>query len=331
MQRFLIVLLLFSLYCSSNAQDTIKVLYAQDSTSIIQLHNASKVVYTFSDPVLYNNPTELPITLHLGKATITVLTTAQTQTTDQTITSGTFPSRILDTQLKGHILFGKTLLRALDSVGVDSTITLNTQILLKDKVITGPLYLNLKGEAGSYKRYWNEIEYYALLEEQAIVQDSIQKLTADNQRAKALMDASYKYVVVTANQVDANQKELDKKYSQFNTNMESLKKINMRIDEAFEKSKSGQQLTEEEKKQIAYLTTDGSTLKKELKKQPNGAEALKVFEKMSKAMTQNKSAEKQYNKTKQVYDNQAQRLKSFTKRGQKIEQRIQTLKKLLEL
>lgn len=331
MQRFSCVFLFLSLFYGTNAQDTLTVLYAKDSSSIIKLHNDLKIVYVFSDAESYTAPKELSILWRIGETSITIPTTTQTTSNERTITLGVFPSKLLDIKLDGHLVFGKQLLNLLDSAGSDSTITIDTEVLLKDRIITGPLYLDFKGGPGIYEKYWNEVEYYSLLEEQAIVQDSIVKITADNQRAKALMEASNKYLVATATQIENNQKELDKKYSQFNGTMESLKKINTRIDESFEKSKLGEKLTEEEKKQIAYLTTDGSNIKRELKEQPDGSDALKVFEKMSRSMTQNKSAQKQYDNANQVFQNRTERLKGFTIRAEKIEKRLKVLKKKIQL
>lgn len=331
MLRFSFILSFLCLFCFSKAQDNSSILFAKDSSSIIKLHNDLKIVYVFSDSKPYNASKELPILLSFGEVSITVPTSTETTTNNRTITLGEFPSKLLDTKLKGHLVFGKALLKALSKMDSDSMITINTEIVLKDRRITGPLYLDFKGGPGIYEDYWNEVEYYMLLEEQAIVQDSITKLTDDNQRAKALMDASNKYVLATATQVESNQKELDKKYSQFNTTIESLKRINTRMDDAFEKSKAGGQLTEEEKKQIAYLTTDGSNMKKELKQQSNGPEALTVFEKMSKAMSQNKAAQKQYNSANKVYQSRKKHLKSFTLKSEKIEQRLKLLKKALQL
>jgi hypothetical protein len=332
MLRFSFVLSLFFLSYSTNAQDISTILYAKDSSSVIKLHNDLKIVYVFSDSEPYTTPEELPVLLSFEETSISIPTTTETATNNgRTITLGEFPSKLLDTKLKGHLLFGKMLLNALDTVGSDSMITLNTTIVLQDKTITGPLYLDFKGSPGIYEMYWNEVEYYLLLEEQAILQDSIVKLTADNQRAKALMDASNEYVVATATQVEVNQKELDKKYSQFNSTIKSLKKINTRMDDAFEKIKTGGKLTEEEKKQIAYLTTDGSQMKKELKQKANGSEALKVFEKMSSAMTQNKAAQKQYDNANQVFQDRDQHLKTFILKAEKTGERLKVLKKALQL
>jgi hypothetical protein len=331
MQRFLFVLSFLSLSYFINAQDSLTILYAKDSTSIIKLHNDLKIVYVFSNSKPYTTPEELPILLSFGKTSITIPTTAKTTSNDRTITLGEFPSKLLDIKLKGHLLFGKMLLKALDSIGSDSTITINTKIVLANKTITGPLYLDFKGGPGIYEKYWNEVEYYSLLEEQSILQDSITKLTADSQRAKALMKASDEYQIATAIQVENSQKELNRKYSQFNSTMESLKKINARIDDSFEKAKAGETLEEEEKKQIAYLTTDGSNIKKELKQQPDGPEALVIFEKMSRSMTQNRSAQKQYKTTNQAFQKKSENLNNFTLKAKKVEQRLMVLKKALRL
>lgn len=331
MLRFSFVLSLLCFFYSTNAQDISSILYAKDSSSIIKLHNDLKIVYVFSDSKPYTAPEELPILLSFGTTSITIPTTTETTNNERTVTLGEFPSKILDINLKGHLAFGKAILEVLDTINSDSMITIDTKIVLKDKKIVGPLYLDFKGGPGIYQKYWNEVEYYTLLEEQAILQDSIEKLTADNQRAKALMEASNKYVLATATQVETNQKELDKKYSQFNVTIESLKKINARMDQAFEKSKNGGTLTEEEKKQIAYLTTDGSAMKKELKQQSNGPEALNVFEKMSSAMTQNKAAKKQYNNANQVFQSRSKHLKGFTLKSEKITQRLNVLKEALQL
>lgn len=331
MHRFSLVLLLLSLCYCAKTQDTLTVLYAKDSSSIIKLHNDLKIVYVFSDSEPYSIPDQLSVKLSIDNASIMVLTNTETTTNKRTVTLGEFPSILLDNKKEGHITFGKALLAKLDSVGSDSTITLDTEIILKNKLVKGPLYLDFKGGPGVYETYWNEIEYYSLLEKQAIVQDSITKITADKQRAKALLDASNKYVEATITQMELNQKDLDKKYSQFNTTMESLKKINARIDESFEKSKLGQQLTDGEKKQIAFLTTDGNNLKKQLKQRPDGPEALKVFDKLSKAITQNRAAKKQFDSANTIYQDRTKQLNIFTDQGKKIQARLNVLKSLLKL
>ncbi|MFT5645333.1 MAG: hypothetical protein ACI976_000003 [Aureispira sp.] len=332
MQRFSF---LFSFLCCcyfTNAQDASTVLYSKDSSSIVKLHNKVKIVYVFSDSKPSTALEELPILLRFGETSITVptITTIEATSNGRTVHLGEFPATFLDTKLKGHLVFGKMLLNALDTVGSDSTITINTTILLKNKTITGPLYLDFKGGPGIYKKYWNEVEYYKLLEEQAIVQDSIVKLTADNQRAKALMEASHKYLVETAAKVEVHQEELNEKYSQFNANIESLKNIDIRMGQSFEKYKAGEQLTEEEKRKIADLTTDGSKIKREVKQQAKGAKALIVFEKMSKAITKNSAAQKQYDNTKQVFQSRTEQLKLFNLKAEKIKQRLKVLKKSLK-
>lgn len=331
MQRFSF---LFAFLCCcyfTNAQDTSTVLYSKDSSSLVKLHNEEKIVYVFSDSK-QSTALELPILLHFGETAITVptITTIEATSNGRTVHLGEFPVMFLNTKLKGHLVFGKMLLNALDTVDSDSTITINTTILLKNKTIRGPLYLDFKGFPGIYKKYWNEVEYYKLLGEQAIVQDSIVKLTADNQRAKALMEASNKYLVKTAAKVEIHQKELNDKHSQFNTNMEKLKKINTTMEQSFEKYKTGEELTEKEKRQIADLTSDGSKIKKEVKQQAKGPEALIVFEKLSKAISKNNAAQKQYDNTKQVFQSRTEQLETFNLKVEKIEQRLKVLKKSLK-
>lgn len=326
--------LFFFLCCCyfTNAQDVSTVLYSKDSSSIVKLHNKEKIVYVFSDSKQSTALEELPILLRFGKTSITVptITSIEATSNGRTVHLGEFPSMFLDTKLKGHLVFGKMLLKALDTVGSDSMITINTTVLLKNKTITGPLFLDFKGGPGIYKKYWNEVEYYKLLEEQAIVQDSIVKLTADKQRAKALMEASNKYLLETAAKVETHQEELNKKYSQFNANMENLKKINATMEQSFEKYKTGEQLTEKEKRQIADLTSDGSKIKKEVNQQAKGTEALIVFDKLSKAISKNSAAQKQYDNTKQVFQSRTEQLKMFSLKAEKIEQRLKVLKKSLK-
>lgn len=332
MQRFSF---LFAFLCCcyfTNAQDTSTVLYSKDSSSVVKLHNEEKIVYVFSDSKQSTALEELPILLRFGKTSISVptITTIEATSNGRTVHLGEFPAMFLDTKLKGHLVFGKMLLKALDTVGSDSTITINTTILLKNKPIRGPLYLDFKGGPGIYKKYWNEVEYYKLLGEQAIVQDSIVKLTADNQRAKALMEASNKYLAETTAKVEIHQEELNDKHSQFNTNMEKLKKINTTMEQSFEKYKTGEELTEKEKRQIADLTSDGSKIKKEVKQQAKGSEALIVFEKLSKAISKNNAAQKQYDNTKQVFQSRTEQLEMFNLKAEKIEQRLAILKKALQ-
>jgi len=331
MQRFLFVLSFLFLFYFAKAQNTATILYAKDSSSIVQLHKGLKIVYVFSDSESYIVPKDLSIQLSFEETAITI-PTSSTQTTNdgRTITLGEFPTQLFDTKLRGHIAFGKMLFSALDSIDSDSIIRINTKVLLKNKTITGPLYLDFKGSPGVYEPYWNEIEYLLLLEKRAILEDSILKLTEDKQRATALMEASHKYVVSTATQIEIHQKELDKKHSQFKAPLERLKKIDLRMNESFEKARLGQQLTVEEAKQIASLTTDGSKIRKELKQQSNGTGALVVFEKMSKFIALNQTAQKQYDNAHKIVQARAQHLTDFNLKAKKVEQRLIVLKTALQ-
>ncbi|BDS15127.1 hypothetical protein [Aureispira anguillae] len=332
MQRFYFIgFLLFLTLHSSQAQTTSStIFYAKDSSSIIKLNSYLKTVFVFSPPPNYQTPTELPITLSLKDAAITIPTLVEQSGDERAIVFGEFPSIVFNTKLKGHISFGKAMLTALDSAGTDSVITIATQTIT-DTNISGPLYLDFKNWNSLADEYWTEVEYYWLLGKQMTIQDSITKLTADNNRAAALLKASTKYLTATADQIELGEKELNKKYSQYSTTIESLKKINARIDETFEKSKAGKQLTPEEKKQIAYLTADGSKIKKELKQQPDGKSTLAVFERMSRAITQHKSAQKQYHDADTLLQKKTERLNLTVAEFERIQKRLSLLKRILKL
>lgn len=313
------------------AQETPRtIFYAKDSSSIIQLNSYLTTVFVCTPPANYSPKQELPLTLSIHQKSITLSSKVEAVKEGQNILFGELPPILFDTKLKGHLAFGKAMLSALDSAGKDSIIMIKTQALNYPS-ITGPLYLDLKGNSDLYWDYWREVEYYWLLDKQITVQDSITKLNADHARANALKEASVKYLTATTKQVELGQKELDKKYSQYQTTFDRLIKINTRLDETFAKSTAGQTLTLEEKKHIAYLTADGSKIKKELKKQPDGKSALTVFERMSKAMTQHASAQHQYENAQALLQKRADRLDLFLEESNRIQNRLKILKKHLKL
>lgn len=120
------------------------------------------------------------------------------------------------------------MLTALDSAGTDSVITIATQTIT-DTNISDYLYLDFKNWNSLADEYWTEVEYYWLLGKQMTIQDSITKLTADNNRAAALLKASTKYLTATADQIELGEKELNKKYSQYSTTIESLKRLMLEL------------------------------------------------------------------------------------------------------
>lgn len=328
MQPFYSILILALTFSNTSQAQTSKaytIFYAKDSSSIIKLHSYLKTVFVFSCPKDYNTTIEMPLELSLNGVSITLPTQIEKASDQRKIVFGELPPTLFNTKFKGHITFGKAILTALDSAGSDSTITIATKALI-DANVSGPLYLDLKKWPGTYGSFWNEVEYYWLLDKQLVVQDSIAKLNASNARAKSLMNASNKYLTATAEQIKIKEKELSKKFSQFNSTVESLRKINARIDESFEKSKAGEKLTAEEKKQIAFLTADGNKIKDELKQQPDGKFALAIFEEMSKSITQNRAAQKQYDNANSLYQTRAKRLNYFKTKGKGIQDRIDFLK-----
>ena len=238
---------------------------------------------------------------------------------------------LFDTKMEGHIEFGKAMLNEMDSVAPDSTITLATKASVR-AAVTGPLHLDYSTSFGSSQKFWEEVEYYWLSDKQGPIQDSIVKFSAEIERIKALQEASTQFVEATAEQIKIGEKELShKKYAPFTTLLDSLKTVNTKIDASFELIRTGQTLSENDKKAIADMTTDGSKLKKELKKETEGQKALEVFEKISKAYAQNSAAKKQYDALVARQKEKETSLKAYQNEAARINERVRVLKKILKL
>ena len=315
-------------YAQQNQEFTI--FYAKDSSSIIKLDDDFKTVFVFSYPKNQQLDEGMPLKLSLHNSSIIVPTTIERAKDKRSIVFGALPVRLFDASLEGHIDFGKTLFRALDSVDKDSIVTVSTKAMVNGTV-SGPLHLDFKNWPGLYSEFWKTIEYYVLLEDQIRIQDAIEKTKADITRGQALVDASKRYVEASSQKIKDNENELSRKYSQFSATFESLKSINRQIDESFEITRTGQTLSEEDQRKIAYLTADGSKLKKELKQSSNGKFALQVFETMSKAMTQHRNAQKQHEEASNVLNERETSLKAFEKELKRINKRLEVLKTQLKL
>ncbi len=90
-------------------------------------------------------------------------------------------------------------------------------------------------------------------------------------------------------------------------------------------------MSEEDKKQIAYLTTDASELKKEMKKTSEGREALEAFEKVSKLYTQQKTAKTQQETSNNLFKSRELSLNKFKDESKQIQKRLKDLKRILKL
>lgn len=330
MQLFFIVLFLgWSITSSAQSTETFPIYYAKDSSSIIKLDDNFKTVFVFSCPSETNVDEAISLKFSLNNVSIVVPTTIQKiKKNNRTIIVGELPNKIFDTSLEGHLAFGKAMLNLLDTIDNDSIIPIQTTVNQLMQA-NGVLYLDCKHWPGIYEDYWNKVEQAWLLEQQKIVQDSIEKYQATTDRTESLLEASKKYVTALSGKMNTSDKELSRKYPQFSTSFESLKSINERLDRLFDNTKKGIRLTDEENKKVAFLTADASKLKRELKQSSEGKEALKVFEAMSKADSQFHSAEEQYNLTKTTHDAAENQLNFYKATAKKINKRLTVLKKIL--
>lgn len=323
------------LYCclgnvtTSQAQNKATIIYAKDSSSIIKLHHYLHTAFAFTPPSEFPAVSELPIELRFQKATVVLPTRIEEDSQGRPIMTGELPPTLFNARYKGHIAFGKAILHALDTLGADSIVTLQTTALAYPN-INGPMYLDLKGMPGSYQAYWNEVEYYWLFDKKAMIQDSMERTQADIKRAEALNKASERYLNVTAESIESGERELNRKFSTHKLTFERLKKVNGRIDELLDKTRRGEELSAEERNEVTYLTTDGSSLKKELGNKSNGKEALALFNKVSRSYTQNKNAKQQFEATKISLLQKQEKLQAFQVLQSDYEVRLQTLKRLLK-
>lgn len=331
---YFILFLLIIPYKSLFAQQgTIPVFYAKDSSSIIKLDNDYKTVFVFSYPKEVSVKSTIELELTFAGATMIVPSVSEKATdgtSGRTTVFGELPSILFSKQHEGYLKFGKALLSALDTVNSDSMITVSTKAKVDTK-IGGPLHLDFKNWPGIYQSFWEEVEYYWLLDKQERLEDTIKILTADNDRGKALLVASTEFVEATTKQKEESEKELNKKYGQHSNIYESLKKIYTRLDQSFEQTKSGKVLSEDEKKQIAFLTADVSKLKKELKEKPDGVYALETFERVTKFQNQYNIAKKQYDAAAEESQQREAVLILYKNKLVDLSKKIKVLKKLLKL
>jgi hypothetical protein len=326
----ILILLLTTSQLFAQKNDTFNIFYCKDSSSIIKLNDDYKTIFVFSYPKGFEVTEEMPIELTLNGASITVTTKVKKAKGSRTIVFGELPQVLFDTKIKGHIDFGKAMLNEMDSISPDSTITLATKALV-DADITGELYLDFRKGYGLSEDFWNEVEYYWLLDREVRIQDSIENLTADIERGKALQAASSIFLESTKEQIQKGEKEISKKHIPFVARLEAIKKINSRIDESFDLVKTGKVLSEQEKNEISYLTADGFKLKKEIKKENGGEDALKVFKTVSKAYSQQKVAQKQYDSSTVILREAEANLEVNKAEATRIKKRLKTLKKILKL
>lgn len=323
--------LLFFITNLQAQQDTFRIVYANDSSSMIFIDKDDRVPFVFSCPEDYAVASTVDLEWTVGKASITFPANVKKAADNSGRVFGTLPQPLFHKEQNNYLPFGKAMLTALRKAGKDSVITIQTRVVENFEEIHGVVYLSLKKLPGLYQSYWEEVEYYWLLDRQIIVEDSIKKLTADADRGKALLSASSKFVDATKHQIDLGEKDLAKNHQAFKTNFESLKKINTKLDDFFDATKNGTVLSDEDKRQIAYLTTDASELKKEMKKTSEGREALEAFEKVSKLYTQQKTAKTQYETSNNLFKQRETSLNAFKEESKMIQKRLKDLKKILKI
>ncbi len=330
MRKIYIFILTTIIGCGQLAAQKSTIFYVKDSSSNIKVDDGYKTVFAFSKPDNYEVSESIQLTLSLNGKTINISAKAKNPEKGNRMVTGELPEKLFDSKQAGHITFGKAMLTELDSAGKDSIITINT-FASDAKDIKGELKLDFKGCCKTSKIFWYEIEYYILLSKQGPIQDSIKKVTADIQREKALEAASQKYLDVLSQQAEEGNAAIELNFSSFKMKFKSLKKINENIDNSFAVTKTGEQLTEEQKKEIAFMTGDASKLKEEIKKEPRGKEALTAFEKVARANSQYNSSKRQHDLIiNQVKASEA-KLDWFKKESKRIRRRILSLKKVLKL
>ena len=107
--------------------------------------------------------------------------------------------------------------------------------------------------------------------------------------------------------------------------------INNNINDQFDKMRTGNKLSEQEKQKIAQLTKEGSIIKKEMQQEDKGKAALEVFNKTSRARSIYHSSKKQYDAIAAQLNYSKQRLIFFSKEALRIKNRLAVLKKLLKM
>jgi hypothetical protein len=330
MRNFYIFILTTIIGYSQTAAQKSSIFYVKDSSSNIKVDDGYKTIFAFSKPGNYDVSEAMQITLSLKGVSINITGKAITPEKGNKMVTGELPEKLFDSKKEGHITFGKAMLAELDSAGEDSIIIINT-CATDAKEIKGELKLDFKGCCKTSKIFWYEIEYYILLSKQGPIQDSIKKVTADIQREKALEAASQKYLDVLNQQAEEGNADIELNYNSFKMKFKSLGKINQNIDNSFSVTKTGEQLTEEQKKEIAYMTGDASKLKEEIKKEPRGKEALTAFEKVARANSQYNSSKRQHDLIVRQVKASETKLDWFKKESKRIRRRILSLKKVLKL
>jgi len=316
---------------SIQAQDSFGIVYTNDSSSLITISKEEKIPFVFSCPEEFTVASTVDLEWTVGKASISFPALVKKASDKSNRVFGELPQPFFTKEQEGYLAFGKEMLTALRKADKDSIITIQTKVVADFEDINGLLRLSMKNFPGLYQTYWEEVEYYWLLDRQIVVEDSIKKLTADAERGKALLAASSKFVDATKHQIDLGEKGLHKNHQPFNASFESLKKINIKLDDFFDATKVGTVLSEEDKKQIAYLTTDASELKKEIKKTSEGREALEAFEKVSKLYTQQKTAKTQQETSNNLFQGREQSLSKFKEESKHIQKRLKDLKRILKM
>lgn len=323
---FTLVLLFISSVVSAQKSAPFPLQFVKKSSAVIKVDDGFKTIFAFSAPAQFDPSQSIVIELSIDDYNVSIegLSTNKTSNKFQ----GELPVQLFDSNIEGHLDFGKVLLAYLDSVGLDSVVTVQATIQSYPD-IKGRLQLDFKQCCKASKKFWYEAEYYLLLSKQAPLQDSIKKEIADIQREKALKAASQKYLDVLKAQAEAARQAIDLNHNQFKIQLKSLETINRNIDEGFDLTRTGGKLSDEQKKEIAFMTGDANKIKAEIKDSPKGKDALMEFDKVSKANTQYRSSKRQHEAVAAQLKQSEKTLQNYKELSKRIQLRIVALRKAL--
>jgi hypothetical protein len=287
---FIYFLLMIASIVSAQNQALSSLNFVKKSAKIIPVDDGFKTIFAFKAPNNFDIDSPLVLELSLKDQMVEIKAASYDNSSGKV--QGELPLRLFDSNIEGHLSFGKLLLSELDSVGLDSVVRLKAK-LKAYPTVQGVLYLGFKQCCKASKKFWFEAEYYLLLSKQAPLQDSIKKEIADIQREKALKAASQKYLDVLQAQAEAGRQAIDLNFNQFKVQLNSLETINQNIDDGFEVTRSGAKLSDEQMKEIAFMTSDANKIKATIKESNKGEDALKEFDKVSKANAQYRNSKRQ--------------------------------------
>lgn len=323
---FIFLLLMIASVISAQNQTLASLNFVKKSTKIIPVDDGFKTIFAFEAPLNFDKDRPLVIELSLDDLKVDIIAASFDGTSDKV--QGELPLRLFDSNIEGHLSFGKLLLTEIDSVDLDSVVRLKARLKGYSSV-QGVLYLDFKQCCKASKKFWFEAEYYMLLSKQAPLQDSIKKEIADIQRERALKSASQKYLDVLEAQAEAGRQAIDLNFNQFKIQLKSLETINQNIDEGFEVTRSGAKLSDEQMKEIAFMTSDANKIKATIKKITKGEGALKEFDKVSKANAQYRNSKRQNDAICTQLLQSEKNLEGYKKLSKRIQLRIVALRKAL--